>query len=295
MVVVVPDARGLVIAPDPDHGVVGELPAELEALEVALVVREQVLAEELELSLLQAEQHVRLEHLVLDLGDRVPRGRRCPPPPRWAAAGTPSAADPRAPAVQPTGADQSTAEKRACASPIERAPADSDKWQAAELPIGSDLVTRGPCRVRGLIVFRSAPSTALQASEVHGSPPSALGVGRIQWQAKCDRSPEWVSDTLLPHHPPRHFARPGGALPQARPPSRGKAMRFTLPTLSAGVLLAQLCGMPVAAGQAASRRARRRAGRHRRPPSRYPRSSRDGGNTGVRRRVARAARRRLPP
>src|SRR4029077_14071999 len=42
---------------------------------------------------------------------------------------------------------------------------------------GSDLVTRGPCRGRGLIVFRSAPSTALQAFEVHGSPPSPWGWG----------------------------------------------------------------------------------------------------------------------
>ena len=70
MVLVVPDARGLVIAPDPDHRVGGELPAELKALEIALVVREQVLGEELELSLLQAEQHVRLQHVVLDLGGR---------------------------------------------------------------------------------------------------------------------------------------------------------------------------------------------------------------------------------
>src|SRR5690242_1871971 len=66
--VVVPDARGLVIAADPDDGVTRELPAELEAFEVPLVIRKQVLTEQAKRALLQAQQRVGLNDLVINLG-----------------------------------------------------------------------------------------------------------------------------------------------------------------------------------------------------------------------------------
>src|SRR5215472_11868594 len=69
MMVVVPDTRWLVIAADPDHRVLARLPAELEPLEVALVVRKEVFAEELEGASLDGEQGVDLHDLIHDLRD----------------------------------------------------------------------------------------------------------------------------------------------------------------------------------------------------------------------------------
>src|SRR5215472_17882113 len=70
MMVVVPDTGWLVIATDPDHRVLARLPAELEALEVALVVREEIFAKELERASLDAEQGVDLNDLIDDFRDR---------------------------------------------------------------------------------------------------------------------------------------------------------------------------------------------------------------------------------
>jgi len=70
MMVVIPHTGRLVIAADPDDGVLSGLPAELEALEVPLVIRQQVLAKEPERPFLHGKQGVDLHDLVDDLRNR---------------------------------------------------------------------------------------------------------------------------------------------------------------------------------------------------------------------------------
>src|SRR6516165_4788811 len=70
MVVVVPDTRWLVIPAYPDHRVLSGLPAELEALEVVLVIGDQVFAKELERTPLDGEQGVDLHDFIDDLRNR---------------------------------------------------------------------------------------------------------------------------------------------------------------------------------------------------------------------------------
>src|SRR5579862_947624 len=69
VVVVIPDTGGLVKAAQPDDRVTRQLPAELEAFEIAFVIRYQVFTEYLEGPVLQTENHVSLQHFVDYVGD----------------------------------------------------------------------------------------------------------------------------------------------------------------------------------------------------------------------------------
>ncbi len=68
MVLVIPDAARLVKAADPDNRAFRGLPTDLKALEIAFVVGQQVLAEDLERVALQAEEDVGRDLFRVDVG-----------------------------------------------------------------------------------------------------------------------------------------------------------------------------------------------------------------------------------
>jgi len=68
VMIVIPDTGGLMEAANPQHGVIGQLPAELKAFQVPFVIRDQVLAEQLQGTFLEAQEQVGLHDLVVDLG-----------------------------------------------------------------------------------------------------------------------------------------------------------------------------------------------------------------------------------